>query len=75
MDGPAFYREVQDRFPDAAPRIVCMTAHQRVDEFVPFLKEVGAPVLQKPFSVEDLQSTVARIVGPPSARGPSWPTR
>jgi len=68
MDGPAFYREVQQRFPDAASRIVFMTAHQSVEEFVPFLTEVHAPVLQKPFSVEELRSTVARIVGPPSSR-------
>ena len=68
MDGPAFYREVQQRFPEAAPRIVFMTAHQNLDEFVPFLNEVGAPVLQKPFSTEELRATVARIVGPPSSR-------
>jgi len=75
MAGPAFYREVQQRFPDAAPRIVFMTAHQNVEEFVPFLKEVSAPVLQKPFSVEELRSTVAQIVGPPSPRPrPSRPT-
>lgn len=76
MDGPAFYREVGQRFPDAAPRIVFMTAHQNVDEFVPFLKEINAPVLQKPFSVEDLRSTVARIAGPPNSRPrPFRPTR
>lgn len=75
MDGPALYREVQQRFPDAAPRIVFMTAHQNVEEFVPFLKEASAPVLQKPFSVEELKSTVAQIVGPPSPRPrPSRPT-
>jgi CheY-like chemotaxis protein len=74
MDGPAFYREVQARFPDAAPRIVFMTAHQNVEEFVPFLKEVNAPVLQKPFSIEDLRSTVARIAGPPSSRSTSRPS-
>jgi CheY-like chemotaxis protein len=68
MDGPTFYREVQQRFPDAAPRIVFMTAHPNVDEFVPFLKDTTAPVLQKPFSVEDLRSIVARIAGPPSTR-------
>jgi CheY-like chemotaxis protein len=56
MDGPAFYREVQPRFPDAAPRIVFMTAHQNIDEFVSFLRDVTAPVLQKPFSIEELRS-------------------
>jgi len=75
MDGPAFYREVQQRFPDAAPRIVFMTAHQSVEEFVPFLKEVNVPVLPKPFSVEELRSTVARIAGPSSARTRPFPRR
>jgi DNA-binding response OmpR family regulator len=68
MDGPAFYREVHRQFPEAASRIVFMTAHLNVDEFLPFLNEVGAPVLQKPFSVEELRATVARIIGPPSPR-------
>ena len=76
MDGPTFYREVQQRFPDAAPRIVFMTAHQNIDEFVSFLKDATAPVLQKPFSIEELRSTVARLVGPPSTRPkPFRPTR
>jgi CheY-like chemotaxis protein len=57
IDGPAFYREVQQRFPDAASRIVFMTAHLNVDAFIPFLNEVGAPVLQKPFSVEEFRAT------------------
>src|SRR6266550_5230029 len=68
MDGPAFYREVQRNFPEAAPRIAFMTAHQNLDEFVPFLNEVGAPILQKPFSTEELRAIVARIVGPPRPR-------
>ena len=68
MDGPTFYREIQQRFPDAAPRVVFMTAHQSVEEFVPFLREVSAPVIQKPFSLDELKSTVAQIVGPPSTR-------
>jgi CheY-like chemotaxis protein len=71
MDGPTFYREVQRRHPDIARRIVFMTAHQNVEEFVPFLKEVGSPVLQKPFSIDELMATVARIAGPPSSR--PWP--
>ena len=76
MDGPAFYREVQQRFPDATSRVAFMTAHQNVDAFVPFLNEVGATVLQKPFSVEDLRATVSRIVGPPGGRGrPFRPAR
>lgn len=68
MDGPAFYREARRRFPEAAPRIVFMTGHVSADEFLPFLNEVGAPVLQKPFSIQGLRATVAQILGSPSPR-------
>jgi CheY-like chemotaxis protein len=68
MDGPAFYREVQQRFPDVAPRIVFMTAPHHAEDYVPFMKEVDAPVLKKPFSAEDLGFIVAKFVGPPSVR-------
>ena len=68
MDGPAFYRVVQERFPDAVLRIVFMTAHVNADQFTPFLNEVDAPVLQKPFGVKELKNTVTRIVGPPTSR-------
>ena len=69
MDGPAFYREVQRRFPEAASRIVFMTGHLSADEFLPFLNEVGTPVLQKPFSVQRLRATVAQISPRPRGAG------
>jgi hypothetical protein len=33
VDGPTFYGEVQQRYPDIARRIVFMTAHQYIEEY------------------------------------------
>jgi CheY-like chemotaxis protein len=64
MDGVTFYREVERRSPAAARRIVLMTAHVRSDEYVEFLRGVHAPVLNKPFTLDEFRSTLVRMVGP-----------
>jgi len=64
MDGVTFYREVERRNPAAARRIVLMTAHLRSDEYMDFLRGVHAPVLNKPFLLDEFRSTLARMVGP-----------
>jgi len=64
MDGVTFYREVERRSPAAARRIVLMTAHVRSDEYVEFLRGVHAPVLSKPFTLDEFRSTLVRMVGP-----------
>jgi CheY-like chemotaxis protein len=64
MDGGTFYREVERRNPAAARRVVLMTAHARSDEYMEFLRGVHAPVLNKPFTLDEFRSTLARMVGP-----------
>lgn len=59
MDGPAFYREVRGRYPGAGLRIIFMTAHAELEEYAPFLTDGGAPVLRKPFSMEELRLAIA----------------
>jgi CheY-like chemotaxis protein len=59
MDGPAFYREVRSRYPGAGLRIIFMTAHAELQEYARFLTDVGAPVLRKPFSIEELRLAIA----------------
>ena len=58
MDGPALYRRIQIECPDLARRIVFMTS--QVDHYAQFIREVGAPVLSKPFPREDLDAILAR---------------
>jgi len=36
-----------------------MTAHAELHEYAPFLTDVGAPVLRKPFSIEELRLAIA----------------
>ena len=59
MNGPAFYREVQSRYPGAGLRIIFMTTHAELQDHAPFLRDVGAPVLRKPFSIEELRLAIA----------------
>jgi CheY-like chemotaxis protein len=68
MDGVAFYREVQRRYPAATRRIVLMTAHVKLEEYRDFLRGVRAPILNKPFSLEEFRATLARMVGPRAPR-------
>ena len=67
MDGPTFYREIQRTRPELASRIVFMSAHANVEEFVPFIKGVRAPVLSKPFNMDEFRDTLARMIGPRGA--------
>jgi DNA-binding NtrC family response regulator len=62
MDGPTFYRRMQVEHPDHVGRIVFMTS--QVEHYAPFIREVGAPVLGKPFPREDLDAILARMIGP-----------
>ena len=64
MDGVTFYREVARREPAMARRIIFMTTHVRSEEYGDFLHGVHAPVLNKPFTLDNFRSTLAQIVGP-----------
>jgi len=64
MDGTTFYREVERRDPAVARRIVLMTGHLKAEEYMDFLRGVRAPVLNKPFTLDEFRSTLARMVGP-----------
>ena len=62
MDGPTFYRRMQLEHPDHVGRIVFMTS--QVENYAHFIRDVGAPVLSKPFPREDLDAILARMIGP-----------
>jgi CheY-like chemotaxis protein len=68
MDGPEFYRQIESRFPQAASRVIFMSAHTQHQDLATFLTESGVPVLEKPFTVEELGAVVARMAGPPKSK-------
>jgi CheY-like chemotaxis protein len=53
VDGIAVYRAVQSQL---------MSGFTNATEFVPLLRETGAPVVAKPFDVHELRSVVRRLV-------------
>jgi DNA-binding NtrC family response regulator len=63
-DGVAFHREVERRDPVMARRVVFMTLHSNAEEYRGFLRGVHAPVLNKPFTLDEFRAMVARMVGP-----------
>lgn len=62
MDGRALYDEVRREHPHALDRFVFLSAQTRGPEYGAFLLETGAPILEKPFTLEQLRRVVARMV-------------
>jgi CheY-like chemotaxis protein len=63
MDGRALYDEVRRDHPQALKRFVFVTAQAHGPEYGPFLRETGAPVLDKPFTLQQLRQIVERMGG------------
>ena len=68
MDGVTFYDEVRRAYPDMARRVVLMTAHGKGAEYASYLQGARAPLLNKPFTLEEFRATLAGIAGPPPAK-------
>ena len=54
LDGPGFYRELQRRRPDLLSRIAFVTGSAQNVCMEEFLEKTGAPILLKPFRMEQL---------------------
>jgi CheY-like chemotaxis protein len=63
MDGPALWREIKQRHPDLLPHMAFVSGDTLSATITPFLKETGAPLLEKPFTPEQVLELVARIEG------------
>jgi CheY-like chemotaxis protein len=64
MDGQAFYEEIRRDHPQVLRRIVLITALAHSPSYGHFLRENGAPVLEKPFTIQQLRQVVSRMTGP-----------
>jgi len=62
MDGRALYYEVRRAHPHALDRFVFLSAQTRGPEYGSFLRETGAPILEKPFTLAQLRHIVDRMV-------------
>jgi CheY-like chemotaxis protein len=59
ISGAELYRELAGRFPELARRVVFITGGAFTPETRAFLREVGNPVLEKPFDLRRLRAIVA----------------
>ena len=63
MDGPRFHQEVQRLHPELARRFVFVTGDTLSPSTAAFIRSIGAPVLAKPFELEELVRAVSHALG------------
>jgi len=62
LEGPDLYRAVRQRYADAPPRFIFMSANTGIEEYAAFLSETGAPALEKPFNLADMRQVVLQVL-------------
>ena len=69
VDGRAFYREIEARWPDRAVRVVFVTGDTLASSLREFVSRSGRPVIEKPFLPSEVRRIVAEVatgaVAPP----------
>jgi PAS domain S-box-containing protein len=71
LDGRALYREIEQRWPGRAGRVVFVTGDTLASALREFVSESGRPVIEKPFLPSEVRRVVAELATdselPPSA--------
>jgi two-component system NtrC family sensor kinase len=62
VDGPTLHARLREVDPACAERMIFMTGDMLSSETRAFLQRTGNPYLAKPFSIQDLRSTVAGVL-------------
>ena len=68
LDGPGLYRELERRWPELARTYIFMTGDDGAATSE-FLATVPAPVLRKPFTLDDLRQAITMVLGEPRVDG------
>jgi DNA-binding response OmpR family regulator len=63
LDGPSLYLEVTRRWPDSGPHLLFISGFVESPEYAGFLQGTKAPVLLKPFAVDELSRAVSALLG------------
>lgn len=61
LDGPGFFRELQNLDPDLARRVMFMTGGAVGPETAEFLFSLRVPCLRKPLPIDELRAAVRRF--------------
>jgi PAS domain S-box-containing protein len=62
LDGRALYRQIEERWPDQAGRVVFVTGDTLASALREFVFASGRPVIEKPFVPSDVRRVVAELV-------------
>jgi CheY-like chemotaxis protein len=62
LDGVGLYRELERRQPEILRRVIVITGTSGHPEYESFLAETKVPYLEKPFSLQALQSITRRVL-------------
>ncbi len=60
-DGPALYRQIEQRWPALAQRCVFLTGDTLGSSYRDFVRNIQRPVIEKPFLPSDVRRVVARV--------------
>jgi len=62
LDGPGFYRELEQRYPHLRSRIVFLTGDVLSPEAAAFFDQVGCPRLIKPFRAHEVRQMIQQVL-------------
>jgi two-component system NtrC family sensor kinase len=62
LDGVGLYRELERRRPEVLRRVIVITGTSGHPEYQSFLEETKVPYLEKPFSLQALQTITRRVL-------------
>ncbi len=62
LDGVGLYRELERRQPEVLRRVIVITGTSGHPEYQSFLEETKVPYLEKPFSLQALQTITRRVL-------------
>jgi two-component system NtrC family sensor kinase len=68
LDGPALYREIEQRYPALVPRVAFMTGNILDEDTADFFAATGAPCIRKPFLRDDVLRVLQQVLAHRNAR-------
>lgn len=62
LDGPGFYAQVRERYPQLARRVVFISGDALSTDSRRFVEQTGCPIVEKPFTLEEVLSVLNGLV-------------
>jgi CheY-like chemotaxis protein len=62
LDGPGFFMELERRHPELKQRVAFVTGDVLNAEKRAFLRQIGAPTLEKPFEPDQIRLVIRQLL-------------